>query len=207
MKNKNIDFQKGDGLLPAVIQDAGTGRILMLGYMNEFAYQQTLATRKVTFFSRSKQRLWVKGETSGHYLLLEDMRQDCDGDALLIKAIPTGTVCHTGSDTCWGEDNKPYFGFLSHLEGIIKQRQNAGAENSYVSALFQKGINRIVQKVGEEAIEVVIEAKDDHRKLFLEETADLLFHLLILLRAKDCRLEEVVRILEKRDKRGNRSPA
>ncbi len=195
-----IDFNKNDdGLVPAIIQDALTKNVLMLGYMNEEAYTKTIETKKVTFFSRSKQRLWTKGEESGNILHLEDINSDCDNDTLLILVTPEGPTCHTGSDTCWNEDNNQSFGFLSELEGVIRDRkENQNDENSYVASLFRKGINKIAQKVGEEAVEVVIEAKDDNEELFLNESADLLFHYLILLQAKGYTLNDIVNVLKTR---------
>jgi len=202
-----IDFNKNnDGLVPAIIQDATTKNVLMLGYMNEEAFLKTNELKKVTFYSRSKNRLWTKGEESGNYLELVDIKNDCDSDSLLISVIPHGPTCHTGTDTCWGEDNNPNFGFLSKLEEIIEDRKKlSGIEpelrqekNSYVVSLFDEGINRIAQKVGEEAIETVIEAKDDNDDLFLNESADLLFHYLILLQAKGFTLKDIEKVLEKR---------
>ena len=188
-----------EGLVPAIIQDAKTKHVLMLGYMNEEAFQKTLSTKQVTFFSRSKQRLWTKGEESGNFLQLIDIKNDCDNDTLLIQVNPVGPTCHKGSDTCWNESNSQNFGFLTQLESVIKNRkENAEAENSYVASLFKKGINKIAQKVGEEAVEVVIEAKDANDHLFLEESADLLFHYLILLQAKGYKLEDITQVLEKR---------
>ena len=190
---------KNEGLVPAIIQDAQTKNVLMLGYMNEEAFQKTVATKQVTFYSRSKQRLWTKGEESGHFLQLIDFKNDCDNDTLLIQVNPVGPTCHKGSDTCWNESNSQNFGFLSQLESVIKNRkENADTENSYVASLFKKGINKIAQKVGEEAVEVVIEAKDANDHLFLEESADLLFHYLILLQAKGYKLEDITQVLEKR---------
>ena len=190
-----------EGLVPAIIQDAKTKHVLMLGYMNEEAFQKTLSTKQVTFFSRSKQRLWTKGEESGNFLQLIDIKNDCDNDTLLIQVNPVGPTCHKGSDTCWNESNSQNFGFLTQLESVIKNRkENAEAENSYVASLFKKGINKIAQKVGEEAVEVVIEAKDANDHLFLEESADLLFHYLILLQAKGFKLEDIALVLEKRHK-------
>jgi len=190
-----------DGLIPAIIQDANTKNVLMLGYMNEEAYNKTLETKRVTFFSRSKQRLWSKGEESGNFLNLIDIKNDCDNDALLIQVKPVGPTCHKGTDTCWNESNTQKFGFLSHLEDVIKsRRENADAEKSYVASLFKKGINKIAQKVGEEAVEVVIEAKDNDDHLFLNESADLLFHYLILLQAKGYTLNDAVNILIDREK-------
>ena len=197
----NINIKSSHGLIPAIIQDSETKNVLMLGYMNEESIQKTIETQKVTFFSRSKQRLWTKGEESGNFLNLVDIKNDCDGDTLLIQAKPVGPTCHTGADTCWQEENKENFGFLSNLENTIKiRRDNADSEKSYVASLFEKGINKIAQKVGEEAVEVVIEAKDDNDDLFLSESADLLFHYLILLQAKGFQLNDVVDVLKKRQK-------
>ncbi len=195
-----IDFNKNnDGLVPAIIQDATTKNVLMLGYMNEEAFIKTQSTKQVTFYSRSKKRLWTKGEESGNFLNLVDIKVDCDNDTLLIQANPNGPTCHKGTDTCWNEDNIQNFGFLSQLEGIIEnRRKNFKPEDSYVSYLFSKGINKMAQKVGEEAVEVVIEAKDSNPELFLNESADLLFHYLILLQAKGFTLNDVVGILKKR---------
>ncbi len=197
-----IDFNKNtDGLIPAIIQDAQTKNVLMLGYMNQEAFDKTQETKQVTFFSRSKQRLWTKGEESGNFLLLVDIKNDCDNDTLLISVNPVGATCHTGSDTCWNEENSSNFGFLSELESVIEQRRTSSdGTKSYVASLFEKGINKIAQKVGEEAIELVIEAKDDDEGLFLNEAADLIFHYLILLNAKGYSLQDVVQILEKRRK-------
>lgn len=186
-----------DGLLPAVVQDAGTGAVLMLGYMNADALAQTQATGLVTFFSRSRQRLWTKGETSGNVLHLSEIRLDCDQDAILIKARPTGPVCHTGDDTCWGEHNHP-LDFLKILENIIRDRRAASPEGSYTARLLAGGIPKIAQKVGEEAVETVIEALGDNRGRLLNETADLLYHLLVLLAAKEIRLDEVEEVLRTR---------
>lgn len=197
----NVDIKSAHGLIPAIIQDAETKNVLMLGYMNEESLQKTIETQKVTFFSRSKQRLWTKGEESGNFLNLVSIKNDCDGDTLLIQAKPVGPTCHTGADTCWQEENKENYGFISQLEDTIKtRRENADSEKSYVASLFEKGINKIAQKVGEEAVEVVIEAKDDNDDLFLSESADLLFHYLILLQAKGFQLNDVVDVLKKRQK-------
>ena len=197
----NIDFTKSkEGLVPAIIQDATTAKVLMLGYMNAEALQQTQLTQRITFFSRSKKRLWTKGEESGHFLELVDIRIDCDNDTLLIQANPMGPTCHTGADTCWNEKNTTSFGFLSELEETINDRKQNDQDASYIASLFRKGINKIAQKVGEEAVETVIESKDNNSDLFLNESADLLFHLLILLQAKGYRLEDVVGILEQRKK-------
>ena len=198
----NIDFTKSaHGLIPAIIQDSETKTVLMLGYMNAESYQKTLDTKKVTFYSRSKQRLWTKGEESGNFLNLVDIKNDCDNDTLLIQVKPEGPTCHTGLDTCWQETNNQEYGFISKLENTIKvRRENSDSEKSYVASLFKLGINKIAQKVGEEAIEVVIEAKDDNDNLFLDESADLLFHYLILLQAKGFQLNDVVDVLKKRQK-------
>ena len=188
-----------EGLIPAIIQDATTKTVLMLGYMNAEAVAKTLETNKVTFFSRSKQRLWTKGEESGNFLRFKSLQNDCDKDTLLIQATPKGPTCHNGTDTCWGESNTESYGFLSQLETIITdRRENASSETSYVSELFEKGLNKIAQKVGEEAVEVVIEAKDDDDDLFLNESADLLFHYLILLQAKGFKLDAVIEVLKSR---------
>lgn len=195
-----IDFDKyKDGMVPAIIQDASTNKVLMLGYMNNEALDKTNNLGKVTFYSRSKQRLWTKGEESGNYLNLVDLLSDCDNDALLVKVNPSGPTCHKGTDTCWKEENKETFGFIYQLEHIIKDRkENSKLEDSYVASLFDKGINKIAQKVGEEAVEVVIEAKDTNNNLFLNESADLLFHYLILLQAKGFKLQDVINELKKR---------
>ena len=195
-----IDFKKfNDGLVPAIIQDSATNKVLMLGYMNEEAFLKTNRSKQITFFSRSKQRLWTKGEGSGNFLNLVSFAVDCDNDALLLKVIPTGPVCHNGTDTCWAEENVSDFGFLSKLEEIIQNRMdNPENEASYISSLFKKGINKIAQKVGEEAVETVIEAKDSNDTLFLNESADLLFHYLILLSAKGYGLKNIESILQKR---------
>ena len=193
----NINFSKyADGLIPAIIQDAETNKVLMLGFMNEEAIQKTQESGLVTFFSRTKNRLWTKGEESGNFLKFVTITVDCDNDTLLIQANPVGAVCHTGADTCFNEINEP--GFLTQLEQIIEQRKNSGQENSYVKSLFTKGINKIAQKVGEEAIETVIEAKDNNDELFKNEAADLLFHYLILLNAKGFSLTDVQEVLKKR---------
>jgi phosphoribosyl-ATP pyrophosphohydrolase/phosphoribosyl-AMP cyclohydrolase len=197
----NVDFNKSpDGLVPAIIQDALTNKVLMLGYMNAEALKKTIESKLVTFFSRSKQRLWTKGEDSGHVLNLVDIKLDCDSDSLLIKVNPKGPTCHNGSDTCWNETNNDSYGFISSLEHTIASRIKAGdSEKSYVASLFAMGINKIAQKVGEEAIEVIIEAKDNNDALFLDESADLLFHYLMLLQAKGFKLNDVVSVLKERD--------
>lgn len=193
-----IDFQKQGGLVPAIVQDAETKTVLMLGYMNEEAYKKTIETKKVTFYSRSKKRLWTKGEISRNFLELIYIKIDCDNDTLLVFAKPLGPVCHTGNETCWNENNESGFGFLSTLESVIKDRKENPTEGSYTSSLFEKGINKIAQKVGEEAIEVVIEAKDENAELFLNESADLLFHFLVLLQAKEINFKNVVDCLKER---------
>lgn len=195
----NLDFNKNkDGLLPVIVQDSDTKVVLMQAYMNQEALQKTIDTNQVTFFSRSKNRLWTKGETSGNFLILQKILPDCDNDALLIYAKPKGVVCHTGNETCFNEKNET--NFLDKLQAIIKERKNSTDENSYTKKLFEKGINKIAQKVGEEAIEVVIEAKDDNADLFKNECADLLFHFLILLEAKNTKLDEIIDILKERHK-------
>lgn len=197
----NMDFNKfSDGLMPAIIQDVETGKVLMLGYMNQEAFSETMSSGKICFFSRSKGRLWTKGEESGNFLYLKSYALDCDQDALLFKVKPAGPVCHTGADTCWDEVNVAE-DFLSHLEGIIEMRKNSDDENSYVKSLFKKGINKIAQKVGEEAVEVVIEAKDNDDDKFLNESADLLFHYLLLLNSKGFNLAQVKEILKQRHKK------
>lgn len=193
-----VDFKKySDGLVPAIVQDFTTHKVLMLGFMNEEALHKTETTTKVTFYSRSKKRLWTKGEGSGNFLELKSLAVDCDNDTLLIKAHPLGPVCHTGADTCWSEKNHSE-DFLYYLEDIINLRRKVAPNESYVASLFAKGINKIAQKVGEEAVELVIEAKDNNKELFLNEAADLLFHYLILLNAKDYKLHDVLDILQKR---------
>jgi phosphoribosyl-ATP pyrophosphohydrolase/phosphoribosyl-AMP cyclohydrolase len=190
-----VDFSKyTDGLVPAIIQDDITGKVLMLGFMNEEALAKTQELNKVTFFSRSKNRLWTKGEESGNFLLIKSISSDCDEDSLLIKVNPVGPVCHTGADTCWGEKNSNS-NFIFQLEQIIADRKNNPSEKSYTSSLFEKGINKIAQKVGEEAVELVIESKDNDANLFKNEAADLLFHYLILLQAKGHSLSEIQDIL------------
>jgi phosphoribosyl-ATP pyrophosphohydrolase/phosphoribosyl-AMP cyclohydrolase len=197
----NINFTKyADGLVPAIVQDAATKTVLMLGFMNQAAVDATITSGKVTFYSRSKNRLWTKGEESGNFLNYISMKEDCDQDSLLIQAIPEGTVCHMGTDTCWGEDNNTSIAFLNKLEQIIAERKNADPSSSYVASLFAKGINKIAQKVGEEAVELVIEAKDNNEQLFLDESADLLFHYLILLQSKGYQLDNVVKVLAQRHK-------
>jgi phosphoribosyl-ATP pyrophosphohydrolase/phosphoribosyl-AMP cyclohydrolase len=194
------DFSKSpDQLIPAVIQDAKTQKVLMLGYMNEAAFEATQKSQKVTFYSRSKQRLWTKGEESGNFLNVDSIHLDCDQDGLLIYANPEGPTCHKGTDTCWGEQNVNSLAFIAELEAIIGQRKAADDQNSYVASLFREGINKIAQKVGEEAVETVIEAKDNNDQLFLEESADLLFHYLVLLQAKGFKLNDIARTLSSRN--------
>ncbi|MFC4230529.1 bifunctional phosphoribosyl-AMP cyclohydrolase/phosphoribosyl-ATP diphosphatase HisIE [Parasediminibacterium paludis] len=196
-----IDFKKyADGLVPAIVQDAVTYKVLMLGFMNEAALEVTKNTKHVTFFSRSKQRLWTKGEQSGHFLNLVSIAVDCDKDSLLIKAHPIGPTCHTGADTCWNETNEQK-DFLLYLEQIIEQRSKVSPDESYTAKMLGKGINKVAQKVGEEAVELVIEAKDDNKELFLGEAADLMFHYLLLLKAKGYKLQEVLEVLQKRHKK------
>lgn len=194
----NIDFAKySDGLVPAIIQDFQTHKVLMLGFMNDAAYQQTTSSGKVTFYSRTKQRLWTKGEESGNFLEVKSLSVDCDNDTLLIKAHPIGPTCHTGADTCWNEPNHSD-DFLIYLEEIINLRKQSSVKDSYVAKMFAKGINKIAQKVGEEAVEMIIEAKDNNEELFLNESADLLFHYLLLLNAKGHKLADVLTILQNR---------
>lgn len=194
------DFNKmPNKLIPAIVQDNSTSKVLMLGYMNEEAFEKTKREDRVTFFSRSKNRLWTKGEESKNYLDVNSIFLDCDADTLLIKVTPQGPVCHKGTDTCFKEKNKPD-NFLIELENIIRERKNSSDKNSYVSTLFTKGINKIAQKVGEESVELIIEAKDNNKEFFLNEAADLLFHYLILLKAKDVCLNDVIEILESRNK-------
>lgn len=195
------DFSKDtNGLLPAIIQDALTGKVLMLGFMNEESFAKTKELNKVTFFSRSKNRLWTKGEESGNFLEVVEIKLDCDNDTFLIKAKPVGAVCHTGSDTCWNEKNEDDFSFLHELEKVINDRKANPKQGSYTNSLFDKGLNKIAQKVGEEAVEVVIEAKDNNDELFKNESADLLFHLLVLFAEKNISLNEVVAVLKERHK-------
>lgn len=193
-----VNFEKyADGLAPAIVQDGTTGKVLMLGFMNRDALDRTQADGKVTFFSRSRKALWTKGEESGNFLLVKGIAVDCDHDTLLIKAQPLGPVCHTGADTCWDEVNEPG-DFISHLERVIASRKGASPESSYTAKLLAKGINKVAQKVGEEAVELVIEAKDDNKDLFLGEAADLMYHYLVLIQAKGYALEEVIDVLKQR---------
>tara|TARA_B110000238_G_scaffold62478_1_gene68427 strand:+ start:1525 stop:2124 length:600 start_codon:yes stop_codon:yes gene_type:complete len=198
----NIDFNKNnDGLVPAIIQDATTKNVLMLGYMNEAAFKKTQESKLITFYSRTKKRLWTKGEESGNVLQLVDLKLDCDNDTLLISVNPKGPTCHKGSDTCWNEENSANYGFFSTLENTITERvANKDTKKSYVASLFDKGINKIAQKVGEEAVETVIEAMDDNDALFIYESADLLFHYLMLLQAKGFTLKDIEAELKGRQK-------
>lgn len=193
-----IDFTKNEGLVPVVIQHANTLQVLMLGYMNEEALEKTRAEGKVTFFSRSKNRLWTKGETSGNFLLVDDIQVDCDNDTLLIKAYPQGPTCHTGSTSCFGEETTK--GFVYELEKVIEQRIIDKTEGSYTARLFSRGVNKVAQKVGEEAVELVIESKDNNLDLFSNEAADLLYHYLILLKTKDLKLQDIEAVLKERHK-------
>jgi phosphoribosyl-ATP pyrophosphohydrolase/phosphoribosyl-AMP cyclohydrolase len=196
-----IDFTKSNGLVPAIIQDAKSKAVLMLGYMNEEAFAKTKESGKVTFFSRTKNRLWTKGEESGNFLNVVDIKIDCDNDTLLIKANPSGPTCHTGTDTCWAEKNETSpTEFLAYLEETIQNRKNNPSEKSYTSQLLARGINKVAQKVGEEAVELVIEAKDDNEDLFLGEAADLIYHYVVLLAAKGYKFEDVVKVLKERHK-------
>jgi len=194
-----LDFKKSDGLLPVVVQDNNTNKVLMLGYMNAEALQKTVEEKRVTFFSRSKQRLWTKGESSGNFLNLVSIAKDCDNDTILAKVNPVGPVCHTGADTCFEETNKTD-NFLLHLESVIQDRRDNPSGKSYTTSLFKKGINKVAQKVGEEAVELVIEAKDNDKDLFMGEAADLMYHYLVLLAAKDYTLTEVIEVLKSRHK-------
>lgn len=196
MTNAKIDFTKLDGLVPCIVQDSVTMKVLMLGFMNEEAYEKTLAEKRVTFYSRSKKRLWTKGETSGNYLQLVEVKVDCDQDTLLVKAIPHGPTCHTGADTCFAETNNSWS--LQALETLIDDRRRNPKQGSYTNELFNSGMNKIAQKVGEEAVELIIEAKDENDKLFLGEAADLMFHYLVLLNAKGKSLEDVIAVLQAR---------
>ncbi len=194
----NIDFNKGDGLVPVIIQDNNTLQVLMLGYMNREAYEKTKKEGKVTFFSRSRQKLWTKGETSGNYLYVKDIQIDCDSDTILIKADPTGSTCHTGSTSCFKEETAK--GFIYELDEVIDQRINDDDPKSYTNKLFKKGINKVAQKVGEEAVEVIIEAKDNNDDLFKNEAADLMYHFLILLKAKGFKFKDIEEVLKGRHK-------
>ncbi|MDO5523066.1 MAG: bifunctional phosphoribosyl-AMP cyclohydrolase/phosphoribosyl-ATP diphosphatase HisIE [Bacteroidia bacterium] len=193
-----INFEKSSGLVPVIIQHTNTLQVLMLGFMNDEALAKTRAEGRVTFFSRSKNRLWTKGETSGNYLIVSDILEDCDNDTLLIKAIPQGPTCHTGATSCFAEETPK--GFLYELEKVIEQRISENTESSYTSRLFNSGVNKVAQKVGEEAVELVIESKDDNTDLFKNEAADLLYHLLILLKTKDLKLQDIEQVLKERHK-------
>lgn len=198
MFDLQLDFDKVNGLVPAIVQDVNTKKVLMLGYMNQEAVEISQKTGKVTFFSRTKQRLWTKGESSGNFLLIKEIKMDCDQDTLLIYVTPVGPVCHKGDDTCFAEENNSVTHFIDHLRSIIKDRKNNPDATSYTSSLFAKGINKVAQKVGEEAVEIIIEAKDDNKDLFMGEAADLLFHYLVLLEAKGYELDEVMEVLIQR---------
>ncbi len=194
----NIDFLKNDGLVPVIIQHTNTMQVLMLGYMNQEAFNKTKQEGKVTFYSRSKKRLWTKGETSNNFLIVDQIFEDCDNDTILIKAFPQGPTCHTGSTSCFKEETSK--GFLYELESVIEQRINDGSEGSYTAKLFNSGVNKVAQKVGEEAVELVIEAMDNNLDLFKNEAADLLYHLIILLKTKDLKLKDIEAILKDRHK-------
>jgi phosphoribosyl-ATP pyrophosphohydrolase/phosphoribosyl-AMP cyclohydrolase len=194
----NINFDKSNGLVPVIIQDSATLQVLMLGYMNEEAFKKTQHEKRVTFFSRSRNRLWTKGETSGNFLVVNHIMMDCDNDTLLIKATPQGPTCHTGSTSCFKEETSK--GFLYHLQNIISQRIDTNDATSYTNKLYRKGVNKVAQKVGEEAVELVIEAKDNNDDLFKNEAADLLYHFLILLKLKNIQLEEIEDVLALRSK-------
>ena len=195
-----LDFEKMGGLIPAIIQDNNTNKVLMLGFMNEEALEQTLSSGKVTFFSRTKNRLWMKGETSGNTLSVVSITPDCDNDTLLIKAIPAGPVCHKGTDTCFGEKNEENIMFLKYLQNFIERRRQEMPEGSYTTTLFQKGINRMAQKVGEEAVETVIEATNGTEDRLIYEASDLIYHLNVLLTSKGLRIDDLARELKKRHK-------
>ena len=197
--DRTIAFDKSpDGLIPAIIQDSITGKVLMLGYMNAEAYEKTMTDKIVTFFSRSKQRLWTKGETSNNFLHVKKVLIDCDGDTILMYASPDGPTCHTGDDTCFQEVNEDKVFFINHLRAVIKDRKLNPSDKSYTTELFKKGVNKVAQKVGEEAVELVIEAKDDNKELFLGEAADLFYHYLVLLEQKNYTFDEVLDVLIKR---------
>lgn len=199
--DRTIAFDKSpDGLIPAIIQDSITGKVLMLGYMNAEAYEKTMNEKIVTFFSRSKQRLWTKGETSNNFLHVKNVLVDCDGDTILIYASPDGPTCHTGDDTCFQEINEDKVFFINHLRAVIRDRKLNPSDKSYTTELFKKGVNKVAQKVGEEAVELVIEAKDDNKELFLGEAADLFYHYLVLLEQKNYTFDEVLDVLIKRHK-------
>ena len=195
-----LNFEKMGGLLPAIIQDNNTGKVLMLGFMNEEAYKKTIETGKVTFYSRTRQLLWTKGETSGNFLQVVNILQDCDQDTLLIKVVPAGPVCHTGADTCFGERNQEDIMFLKYLQNVIERRRQEMPEGSYTTSLFQKGVNRMAQKVGEEAVETVIEATNGTEDRLIYEASDLIYHLIVLLTSKGLRIEDLARELERRHK-------
>ena len=201
MENINIDFEKVNGLVPAIIQDEFSKEVLMMGYMNQEAIDESIKSGKVTFFSRTKGRLWTKGETSGNFLMIKNIEVDCDQDTLLITVNPIGPVCHTGNDTCFAHSNKGKTYFIDQLRKVIKERKENPSDKSYTTSLFNAGINKVAQKVGEEAVEIVIEAKDDNKELFMGEAADLLYHYLVLLEAKEYELDEVMEVLIQRHKK------
>lgn len=201
MKIEKIDFDKGDGLVPAIIQDEVTLQVLMLGYMNKEAVEKTLESELVTFYSRSKKRLWTKGEESGNTMKVVSIEHDCDNDTLLVCVIPNGPTCHKGTKTCWGKEGATRFGIINDLENVIDKRKEKPKKNSHVSRMLEKGTNKIAQKVGEEAVELVIEAMDDNDELFLEEGADLMFHYLLLLKARGFALNDILKVLQKRQKK------
>ena len=201
MKIGKIDFKKGDGLVPAVIQDVNTLQVLMMGYMNQEAVEKTLETKLITFYSRSKERLWTKGEESGNTMQLVSMETDCDNDTLLVQVTPTGPTCHKGTKTCWGKEASTRYGIINDLEKVIDKRKEKPKKNSHVSKMLEKGTNKIAQKVGEEAVELVIEAMDDNDDLFLEEGADLMFHYLMLIKSRGFRIDDILKVLEKRKKK------
>ena len=197
---KQLDFDKMGGLVPAIVQDCETQKVLMLGFMNEEAVCKTVETGKVTFFSRTKKRLWTKGEESGHFLLVKSIQKDCDQDTLLIQATPCGPVCHTGADTCFGDENHNDLAFIKYLQDFIDRRKAEMPEGSYTTSLFRSGVNRMAQKVGEEAVETVIEATNGSDERLIYEASDLLYHLIVLLTSKGYRIEDLARELKKRHK-------
>ena len=198
MEKPKVDFEKLNGLVPAIIQDAVTRKVLMLGYMNEESLQKTIDTGLVTFYSRSRQKLWTKGEESGHFLKLHSIKSDCDNDTLLVEAFPQGPTCHLGTDTCWGESNDTDINFLSYLQDFIDQRHKEMPEGSYTTSLFKKGVNKMAQKVGEEAVETVIEATNGTKEDLIYEASDLIYHLIVLLTDKGLRIEDLAKELKKR---------
>ncbi|MCE2615577.1 MAG: bifunctional phosphoribosyl-AMP cyclohydrolase/phosphoribosyl-ATP diphosphatase HisIE [Phocaeicola sp.] len=200
MDKLKLDFEKMNGLIPSIIQDADTQKVLMLGYMNEEAYKKTVETKKVTFYSRTRKALWTKGETSGNFLHVVSIKADCDNDTLLIEVHPDGPVCHTGADTCWNEKNEQDILFLKELQDFISKRHEEMPEDSYTTNLFQSGINKMAQKVGEEAVETVIEATNGTKERLIYESSDLLYHLIVLLTSKGLRIEDLAKELKDRHK-------